>query len=763
MPKPLPARGQILACLAEAAHPLHAHELASLVDVKEAQYARFLGLMDQLCVEGAVQRRPGQRFAVKARSDKQRDSFLGLLGMNPRGFGFVVAAGRPDVYVAADGIGGALHGDTVEVAVVNRTPRGVEGRIESIQKRRNPRVAGTLRRRRNSQWLEPDDARLRGPIVLGPGTVDGKDGVAAVAEITRFPEAADENPQGVLLSVLGAPGDPNVEVAKILVREQIEEEHPVAAVQEAEAAAARIQRLSLQGRRDLRDLPLPTIDPEEARDHDDALWVERIEGGFRAYIAIADVSEYVQPDSALDAEAAARGCTLYLPDRAVPMLPGALAADLCSLLPDRERLCLCVIADLDQKGNVQSFEVVEGVMRSAAMLTYTGVALALGFTGEGARSVQAEALKPGLRVLDDLARKLRKARIRRGALDLDLPEAHVLLDDKTGAPVDVVRRAKDPGIKRAYQLVEELMLLANELVAQWLTQKGALGVFRVHAAPELEKLERLGTVAATLGIHVDLESLRDPEGLARWLAQIAEHPRKTVLESLALRSLKQAFYDIVNIGHFGLASDAYLHFTSPIRRYPDLVVHRIVKSILRGAKLDNSPAAVERLRSLATHASVRERASMDVEREVVDLYRAVLMRDHVGDEFEGTVTGIVGTGVFVALDVPYVDVLVRHELLGPDRYELADNDLQVVGLRNGEVIALGDRMRVRITDVSILRRQVTATRVVVESRRKRGRGGQPTTQGDRAKSRRPETGKANSHEPVSPSVVKASSKKRKRR
>ena len=288
-----------------------------------------------------------------------------------------------------------------------------------------------------------------------------------------------------------------------------------------------------------------------------------------------------------------------------------------------------------------TFEVVEGVMRSAAMLTYGGVALALGFTAEGAHSVQAEALRPGLRILDELARKLRKSRLRRGALDLDLPEAQVLLDESTGAPVDVVRRARDPGVKRAYQMVEELMLLGNELVGQWLSTRRSLGVYRVHAAPDPEKLERLGLVAQKLGVTVDLEQLQDPLGLSRWLASIADHPRRTVLESIALHSLKQAFYDIVNIGHFGLASDAYLHFTSPNRRYPDLIVHRLVKNLIRGVRVDNSPAAVERLRGIATHASVRERAAMEVEREVVDLYRVVLLRDKVGDEFEGTVTGIV--------------------------------------------------------------------------------------------------------------------------
>ncbi len=758
MSRPLPARSQILACLGEATRPLHAREVAENLGVKEAQYSRLLDLLDLLAVEGAVVKRPGQRFTLKALPERKREGWSGVLSMNPRRFGFVAAAGRPDVYVAPDGIGGALHGDTVRVVVVNQTARGVEGLIESIETRRNPRVAGTLRRRRNSQWLEPDDARVRGPIVLQPSTIQAKDGAAAVAEITRFPESASENPEGTLLSVLGPAGDPNVEVAKILMREQIEEDHPAAAIQEAESAAARLQRLSLEGRRDLREVPLPTIDPEEARDHDDALWVERVDKGYRAYIAIADVSEYVQPDTALDAEASTRGCTLYLPDRAIPMLPAALAADLCSLLPEKERLCLCVIAELNQKAELISFEVVEGVMRSAAMLTYGGVALALGFTGEGSRSVQAEALRPGLRILDELARKLRKARLKRGALDLDLPEAQVLLDEATGAPVDVVRRAKDPGVKRAYQMVEELMLLANELVAQWLSTRRSLGVYRVHAAPDPEKLERLGHVAQKLGVKVDLAELQDPLGLSRWLASIAEHPRKTVLESIALRSLKQAFYDIVNIGHFGLASDAYLHFTSPIRRYPDLIVHRLVKSLIRGKKLDNSPAAVESLRGIATHASVRERAAMEVEREVVDLYRVILMRDKIGDEFDGTVTAVVGSGVYVALDAPFVDVLVRLESLGPDRYELSDNDLSIVGQRSGDSLALGDRIRVAIEDVSIVRRQVTARRLITAlPRMKRGRKEKPENP------RSASNVGAGSRRPQRPRAVKPASKNAKRR
>jgi ribonuclease R len=652
---------------------------------------------------------------ARARNEGGSEAWDGSLSLNPRGFGFVAAAGHDDVFVPPDAIGPGMHGDTVTVRVTGRSPKGLEGRVERVVSRRNPRVAGVLRRRGKSAWLEPDDTRVRGPIVLSGVPKGETDGAAAVATITRFPEFQDENPEGELLSVLGTPGDPNVEVKKILIREQVEETHSDKAVREAEAMAARLRRAAAANRRDLRDVPLPTIDPEDARDHDDAVWVERLGEGYRAWIAIADVSEYVQPGTALDEEALVRGCTIYLPDRAIPMLPAALAADLCSLLPEQERLTLCVIADLDTEGNVTTFEIVEGLMRSHAMLTYGGVARALGFTEKGPVSTQAEALKKELRVLDELARKLRKRRMARGALDLDLPEAKVVLDPDTNAPVDVVRRAQDPGIKRAYSMIEELMLLANETVARFLGQKKAPAVYRIHAKPDAEKLERLGLVARKLGVEVDLESLSEPRGVSRWLAKIQKHPRRTVLEMLLLRSLKQAVYDVSNIGHFGLASEAYVHFTSPIRRYPDVEIHRAVKRLLRGNRPDTSAAALETLAQSATRASTRERAAMEIEREVVDLHRALLMRDRIGDTLEGTVTALVGSGVYVSLDEPFVDVLVRFEALGPDRYENGADEISVVGARSGDTISLGDRMLVTVEDVAVLRRAVYARRVLPEA------------------------------------------------
>src|SRR6187399_1137607 len=729
----IPAKGEVIRMVVEAKKPIHPRELAEKLGVSAANVPKLVAALDELADQKRIKRVSGARYTGELREVKERESWEGVLSLNPRGFGFVNAVGHDDLYIAPEQIGAALHGDRVKVSVINRSARGAEGRVDYVVARRNPRVAGVLRRRGKSVWLEPDDSRLRGPIVLSTSNKQGEDGDAAVAEITKFPDFPDENPEGELITVLGSPGDPNVEVAKILIREQVTEQHPEGAIREAEAMAARLLPLSVGGRVDLRKVPLPTIDPEDARDHDDAVWVEKQADGFRAWIAIADVSEYVQPGSELDKEALRRGCTIYLPDRAIPMLPAALAADLCSLLAEKERLCLCVIADLDRDGTLKTYEIVEGVMRSAAMLTYGGVARALGFSEAPPKSPAAEAFKKDLKVMEELTRKLRKARMSRGALDMDLPEARVIVDPETGAPTDVVRRAQDPGVKRAYSMIEELMLLANETVARFLGQKKSPGVYRIHAKPDEKKLERLGVVAKKLGVEVDLEALREPLGASRFLARIQKHPRRAVLEMLLLRSLKQAVYDINNVGHFGLASEAYVHFTSPIRRYPDVEVHRAVKHLIRGGKPDTSESALEALGSAATRASTRERAAMDVEREVVDLYRTLLMRDRIGETLEGTVTALVGSGVYVSLDAPFVDVLVRFEVLGPDRYELSSDEISMVGARSGDTISLGDRMVVIIDDVAVLRRAVYARRVVPEAvikelggvAREEGRGREP--------------------------------------
>jgi ribonuclease R len=744
---------------------MHLRDIASRLRVSEVDHLGLERLLDSLSLEGVLSARPGPRFelseggirftvsgddapapaaATSARNDRgdgrnreprARDGEReGVLTVHPRGFGFVASLGPgsvgDDVFIPPDALGGALHGDKVRIRVRSRSARGAEGEIVSIIERGIKRVAGTLHRKGRSAWLEPDDNRVRGPIVLpraidaeGSGGNSGNDGDAVVVAITRWPETRDENPEGRIEQVLGRPGELSVEAAKILVLEGVGEPHTQLAVTEAEAFGEEVPEAMKAGRTDLRHLPLPTIDPEDARDHDDAVWVERTDdGGYRAWIAIADVSTYVTPRTAIDDEAKARGCSIYLPDRAIPMLPRALSSNLCSLLPGVDRLCLCVEAELDAGGHVIKSRILRGLMRSRAKLTYGGVARALGLSSEAKQEPAAEEMVEGLRVANDLSKALRAQRMNRGALDFELPEAKVVLHEESREPIDVVRRAEDAGVRKAYQLIEELMLLANEIVARWCMERDVPTIFRVHAAPDEKKLDRFAAMCESLSIDFDIEDTRDPKKLGDLLKSFKDHPLAPVLNSLLLRSMKQATYDTTNIGHFGLASKAYLHFTSPIRRYPDLIVHRVIHQVLLEGQPRRDDKTRERLAEAALASSIAERRAMEVERAIVDLYRVFLMKSHIGEHFEGTVTAVVGSGVFVQLDAPFVDVLIRLEDLGHDHWEVDDDALRVIAVRSGDVVALGDRLMVEVIDAAILRRTVYAKRVGGES--KEGAGGE---------------------------------------
>lgn len=746
----LPTRTAVLDALGGADRAVHAHELAEQLGVPEQSYQGLLRLLDDLVFDGVLVAH-GQRFKLDKKHAARRTSRErreGLLNVNPRGFGFVSSptATGDDVFINADSLSGAMHGDHVIVEIVARGSRGAEGQIVEITKRNTTRVSGVLQRRGKNAWVDLDDPRIRGPVVLtraidteGEGGNSGISGQVVVAEITRFPTEPGENPEGKLIAVLGQPGELAVEVNKVLLIDQIEEVHSAQAIAEAEAYGAEVPAEMLVEREDLTSIPLPTIDPEDARDHDDAVWVERTDsGGYEVWVAIADVSSYVRPGTKLDEEAEARGCSIYLPDRAIPMLPRALSSNLCSLLPDVTRLCLCVHAELDARGAIRKTKLIRGFMKSRAKLTYGGVARALGFTTEPPHSPEAEAMIDGLRVAHELSRILRSRRMKRGALDFDLPEPVVKLD-KEGKPASVTKRAKDPGVKKAYQLIEELMIFANEVVARWLIDHSLPGVFRVHLPPDPKKLERLAAMCEILGIEFDAEETQTPKGLAQILEEFADHPSAQVLNSLLLRSMKQATYDVANLGHFGLASEAYLHFTSPIRRYPDLVVHRIVHAVLdahaeRSDKADLSGdrhvkkalragASPETLQEAAIQSSTAERRAMEVEREILDVYRCFYMIDRIGERFEGTVSAFVGSGAFVTLDDPFVDVLVKTEDLGPD-YEIDDDGLFAASARSGDAIRLGDRIVVDVIDVALLRRQIQARRVRGEDEVDRfGKGG----------------------------------------
>ncbi len=632
----------------------------------------------------------------------------GRLTMTRQGYGFVnVYDGGPDVFIPPDAIGPSMHGDTVQIRA-RPSPKGREGQVVGIVERRQKEVTGTLHPRGRGLIFEPDDDRLRTPMrVVGRVPKAAKKGEVALAEIVGFPQRREDRPEVEIIEVLGRQGVAKVEVEKIKIREGIVEPFPDDVELEAAALPPRVDRSLMKNREDLRNLDLVTIDPETARDHDDAIWVERAGDGFKLVVAIADVSYYVTEGSAMDREAVKRGTSVYLPDRAIPMLPPELSTNLASLLPNRDRLCMAVEMHIDAKAHVASHRIFEAVMRSRGKLTYEGVARALGLTKHGPHQPAAEKRTESLKILLDLSRRLRQRRIKRGALDFDLPEAKVVLDDH-GEPKEIVQSRKDPGIRQAYRIVEDMMLVTNETVASHLKRHAAPGVFRVHGKPDPERISMFCQVAKSFGYELEEEAATTPKQLARFLRRIDGTPEAPLLRYLLLRAMQQAVYDTdPTAGHFALAAKDYLHFTSPIRRYPDLVVHRIVRSMIRGEHLD-SASVRPRLQRFAAQASEAERRAMSVERDVTDVYRAIYMQDHVGEEFDGRIAGFAPYGIYVQVADPFVSVLLPFEQLG-DTYEPDDLGIRLIGARTSKIFTMNDPVRVRIEDVNVQARDIVGS------------------------------------------------------
>jgi ribonuclease R len=644
----------------------------------------------------------------------------GRIKIHPAGYGFVVPDDKSeDVHVSARNRGAAMDADAVEIEAWPGV-RGVEGRVLRVVARGRAKITGQLARAGRHTILQPDDPRIIGPVTLvghiPHGIAGDLVGQSVVAEIKRYPDAADGALEAEILKVLGDPDDPRTEVEKVLACADVTEEFPEEVARIAEGVPREVRPQERVDRTDLRHVEFTTIDPETARDFDDAVAIEKLpHGGTRLWVAVADVSHYVREGSPIDVEAQRRGVSIYLPNRAIPMLPEPLSAHMCSLVPDEDRLAMVVRIDLDRHARMVEREFMAAVIHSRARLDYPGVAAALGGDTRGKRK-KYEPFLPSLRHMDSLARQMRAHRQARGALDLDLPEPKVELDHDDPRLVRAISKSRrDPGERSAYSMIEEFMLAANEAVAGSFHERGDDTVWRIHDAPDRARVEEFVTLASHYGIHVDVDEARTPKGLGRVLEKLKGHPAEKALSFQLLRSLKQATYDVVNVGHFGLASADYLHFTSPIRRYPDLIVHRLLKTRLATQGKPSGgwkPATVkppprrEELQKMAAAASFAERSAMEVEREVVDLYRAFFLRDRIGDEFEGTISGVAGFGVFVVVDDPFVEGLVRVGALTDDYYELDEPTMRLVGRRSGRVFGLGDAVKVEVQSVSVVRRKV---------------------------------------------------------
>jgi ribonuclease R len=758
MNEDIPEKNEILQVLqTHAPRAMHVGELCGRLDVPRSAKDEVVRRLLLLADENLVTELPGLRFRalaasknekrgreqVKAgrgrgRKAKERELVAptvtppieGRLTMTRQGYGFVkVYDGSADVFIPPDAVGPALHGDTVQLRA-KPSAKGRDGHIVGIVERRLKEVTGTLHPRGRGMSFEPDDDRLPSPMrVVGEVPKSVRKGDVTLAEIVTFPQRREDRPEVRVLEVLGAQGVARIEVEKIKIRDGIRETFPDDVELEAAALPARVDRDVANRREDLRDVDLVTIDPETARDHDDAIWVERKGKGFHLIVAIADVSHYVPEGSAMDREAVSRGNSVYLPDRAIPMLPPELSTNLASLVPNRDRLCMAVDMQIDDRGQVTSHRIFEAVMRSHGKLYYEGVARALGLTKSGPHQPSAEKRIGTLKILLDLSQRLRARRLKRGALDFDLPEGKIVLDEH-GEPKEIVQSRKDPGIRQAYRIVEDMMLVTNETVAAHIKRHAAPGVFRVHGKPDPERISMFCQVAKSFGYELEEESASTPKQLSQFLRRIEGTNEASLLRYLLLRAMQQAIYDTdPTTGHFALAAKDYLHFTSPIRRYPDLMVHRVLRSMIRKESLD-AAALRPRLQRLAAKASESERRAMIVERDVMDVYRTIYMQDHIGDEFDGRISGFAPFGIYIQLEDPFVSVLLPFEQL-EDRYEPDELGIRLIGARTSKIFTMNDPVRVRIEDANVQARDVVGSllghqpaEAPTEVRRRQGRAPQ---------------------------------------
>ena len=784
-------------------------------------------LLQKMVARGTLISVDSDRYALPAAADK--NLVAGRLTMHRDGFGFVIPDAKSlspslkarltgDIFIAPHLIGNAMHGDLVLVDISNVRPDGrAEGRIVRPVMRAHPTVVGIFHYGSRGGYVRPIDSKITQEIVIPAGLErpetsaaslkeeetepqrtqkaprkklsvdrvlgdevarptewDDLEGLVVDVEITDWPSPT-QNPRGRVIEILGREDDFGVDVEITIRKFHLPHHFPAAALREAQETASEIPAQELERRRDFRGLPIVTIDGETARDFDDAVYVHMLpNGNFELHVHIADVAQYVTPGSALDQEARLRGTSVYFPDRAVPMLPLELSTDICSLRPQLERLVLSCVMEMDHRGEIVSYELSEGVIRSVERMTYTAVNAVL--EGDAAARERYAPLVATFELMRDLALILNRKRERRGSIDFDLPEP-VIEFDELGLMKSITRSER----KIANRLIEEFMLSANEVVAHDLESRRIASLYRIHEKPDAKRVYDFEMIAATFGyslgvgalpihrvqtktdrraaygtgkrvreIEVPKEVHITPRMYQKLTEKIAGKPEERILSYLMLRSLKQARYSEENLGHFALAATSYTHFTSPIRRYPDLIVHRVLKDVLRqnpsqlsgqhphpvaknatraGHPQDDEapspwskrrdhaahrealgplggPIEAEELHEIAEESSRAERRAADAERELMEGKKVKFMQDRVGEDFEGLITSVTKFGFFVELTDLFVEGLVPLNTLTDDRYTYHENTREIIGQRSGKIYSLGQTIRVLVDRIDPVEKKI---------------------------------------------------------
>ena len=666
-------------------------EIAMLLSVPKADIDELSHILSELEENGEIIKTKKKRYISVEASGYVKGKYRG----NQRGFGFVVTDEDNDVFIPASAVSNALDGDTV---LVNITAKGTagkkrEGEIVRVLEHCNLNIVGVFDRERNFSFVIPDNPKISKDIFIPKSkTLNAKNKHKVVAKITDWGDGK-RNPEGEIVEILGFPSQQGVDVLSVMKQYNLDADFPESVKNQAIEISEKIPETEISRRKDFREKCIITIDGSDAKDLDDAVCVERTENGYRLGVHIADVSHYVKEDTPLDKEAFKRGTSVYLADRVVPMLPKELSNGICSLNPKEDRLTLSVTMDIDKNGNVKSHNIEEGIIRTSERMTYDDVSAIL--DGDKNLSQKYAYIKEDIFLMAELSEVLHKKRVSRGSINFDFPEAKIVLDEK-GKPIDIYKLK--PTV--AHGIIEEFMLICNETVAQQFYWMEIPFVYRVHEKPSMDKLTSFNDFIRNTPYKIKGGEDVHPREFADLLNKIQGTPMENIISRVMLRSLMKAKYCPENMGHFGLAFNYYCHFTSPIRRYPDLAIHRIIKEFLN-SKLDDK-RQVE-LKSFVLEASVHssetELNAQDAEREVEDLKKAQFMLDKIGEEFEGVISSVASFGFFVELENT-VEGFVRAADLKDDYYVYNEKDLTLTGERTKKVYRIGDSVRVKVDSVN---------------------------------------------------------------
>ncbi|WP_278600832.1 ribonuclease R [Clostridium tertium] len=685
----------------EAYRPMDIQELVAVFDINPDEYKSFKKVLKSMEREGLIVRTKKDKFGVPERLGL----ITGKLQVHQKGFGFLLpeAEGEKDVFIPSSSMNGAMNGDKVLVQITREDLNGKkrEGEVREVLERSNSKIIGVYEDSRNFGFVVPEDTRLNQDIFISKKDRNGaKDGDVVICEIVKWADKR-RSPEGIVKEVLGRKGDKGLDILTIIKKYGLPEEFSEKVLNYAENIEEEIDSKEYARRKDLRNLRMVTIDGEDAKDLDDAVSIERLDNGkFRLGVHIADVSHYVREKNPLDKEALKRGTSVYLIDRVIPMLPKKLSNGICSLNPKVDRLALSCFMVIDKNGKVIQHEIEESVIKTSERMTYTDVTKILENNNEELIK-RYDYLVDDFKAMEELCNILREKRIKRGAIDFNFEESKIILND-LGKPIDI--KPYDRAI--ANRIIEEFMLVCNETIAEHMFWTNLPFVYRIHEEPDEEKLEKFKEFVYNLGYIVRWGQEAHPRALQDILEKVKGKKEETVVSTLLLRSMMQAKYSPECVGHFGLAAKYYCHFTSPIRRYPDLQIHRIIKEQLNG-KIDEKRAG--RLTNIVEIASKQssemERLAQEAEREVDDLKKAEYMQERIGEEFTAIISSVTSFGLFAELPNT-IEGLIHITALDDDYYIYDEAHLCLIGERTKKVYRLGDEIKVKCTRVDIDNREV---------------------------------------------------------